>query len=88
MNREDVIRMAREAGLNDSPDDHNPYWTADGIEELERFAKLVADAEREACALLVEQIGIKGYGTKEYGTLAIAASIRIEGERLNKEKNT
>lgn len=32
-------------------------------------------AEREACALLVEQMGIEGYGT-----LAIAAAIRARGE--------
>jgi hypothetical protein len=50
MNREDIIRMAREAGLADSPEDYNPYWTADSIEDLERFAALVAAAEREVCA--------------------------------------
>ena len=46
MTKEDIIRMAREAGL------------ADGIEldreiaEFERFANLVAAAERESCASL------------------------------------
>jgi hypothetical protein len=42
MNREDIIRMAREAELN-----------AHGlvIDRLERFAALVAAAEREACAM-------------------------------------
>lgn len=41
---------------------------------LERFANLVAAAEREACALAVEQAGIAGYGT-----LAAAAIIRARG---------
>jgi hypothetical protein len=48
MNREDIIRMAREAGL------------MLGSEQLpwgvERFAHLVAAAEREACAALCDKI--------------------------------
>lgn len=46
MNREDIIRMAREAGLD--PDLWN-YTNA-----FETFAALVAAAEREACAKLAE----------------------------------
>jgi hypothetical protein len=41
---------------------------------LLKFAALVAAAEREACALAVEQAGIEGYGT-----LAAAAIIRTRG---------
>jgi hypothetical protein len=44
MNREDIIRLAREAGIADSCDLN---WQ-DKI--IERFATLVASAEREACA--------------------------------------
>ena len=40
MNREDVIRMAREAGFRVNT-------TESLLEELERFAALVASAERE-----------------------------------------
>jgi protein-disulfide isomerase-like protein with CxxC motif len=36
-----------------------------------RVVMKAVEAERESCALLVEQMGIEGYGT-----LAIAASIR------------
>jgi len=49
MNREELIRMAREAG----------FFTEAGhcvtvtLEMAERFAALVAAAEREACAQLV-----------------------------------
>ena len=42
MNREDIIRMAREAGW----DAHHAEFDT----RIERFAALVASAEREACA--------------------------------------
>jgi len=50
MNREDIIRMAREVGL--------PHWyETEGIVNealLIKFANLVASAEREACAKVCE----------------------------------
>jgi hypothetical protein len=51
MNREDIIRMAREAG------------EAEGMAEfvfhpvIERFAALVASAERRACAKQLDALG-------------------------------
>jgi hypothetical protein len=48
MNREDVIRMAREAGLTG-------LMEGGLIDYFERFAKLVAAAEREACAEICAQ---------------------------------
>lgn len=48
MNREDVIRMARDAGLTGLVE-------ADVIGNFERFAALVAAAEREACAKLCDE---------------------------------
>ncbi len=56
MNKEDIIRMAREAGCKPfrSPehwDDVQVFATPD---VLERFAALVAAAEREACAKFIE----------------------------------
>jgi hypothetical protein len=53
MNREDIIRMAREAGF---PFNKYGLLTADDEGEidadamLERFAALVAEQEREVCA--------------------------------------
>ena len=44
MNREDIIRMAQEAGV-----------TAERVRDLINFANLVASAEREACAKACEQ---------------------------------
>ena len=58
MTRDDIIRMAREAGMTDSPDDYNAYWTADSIDELERFANLIAAAEREECAKVCDDNAI------------------------------
>ena len=49
MNRDDVIRMAHEADCLD--DQH--YGTV-WANKLERFAALVAAAEREACARVVD----------------------------------
>ena len=49
MNREDIIRMAREA----MPEIAREITD----EELERFANLVAAAEREACAQVVDDFG-------------------------------
>ena len=56
MDREEIIRMAREAGLIRAGDG----WTEPhrwGLAELERFAALVAAAEREACASICFQEG-------------------------------
>ena len=47
MTKEDIIRMAREAGFRVNT-------TESLLEELERFAALVASAEREACAELTD----------------------------------
>ena len=50
MNKDDILRMARETGLLWGVDDeYSPNW-----KELERFAALVATAEREACAKVCE----------------------------------
>ena len=49
MNKDDIIRMAREAGFADSKSVvHAAY-------QLEAFAHLVAAAEREACAAICEE---------------------------------
>lgn len=49
MTRDQILAMAREAGF------HCYNGCADGIDaDLERFAALVADVEREACAEIAE----------------------------------
>ena len=47
MNREEIIRMARECGWSKE-------YLEIGDERLERFAVLVASAEREECAKIAE----------------------------------
>jgi len=55
MTREDIIRMAREAKLNIGPAGMGQtVWGGDA--ELERFAVLVAAAEREACAKVCDEV--------------------------------
>ena len=51
MNKNDIIRMAEESGLKFL---YEPNWMYE--EQLERFAKLVAAAEREACAKVLDQM--------------------------------
>lgn len=45
MNRDDIIKMAREAGIGVKDDSLVPVWHL-SIKHLERFAALVAAAER------------------------------------------
>ena len=52
MTKDEIIRMAREAGL---------FTHKEVQPELERFANLVAAAKREACAKVCEERGmVKG----------------------------
>jgi hypothetical protein len=61
MDCEDIIRMAREAGLD--PD----LWNY--TDAFERFAALVAAAEREACVQIIEEYRISN-GNSVAGELA------------------
>ena len=72
MNAEDILRMAREVGLCD--EDGRDSDSIVITDYLERFAKLVEAKEREACAVVVEQAGMEGYGT-----LAAALLVRERG---------
>lgn len=52
MNRDDIIRMAKEAGLT-----QKPFCRWGGyLDDLVRFAALVAAHEREACAKVCERL--------------------------------
>jgi hypothetical protein len=83
MNREAVIRMAREAGFEVYGTD---VWITDGwwTEELERFASLVAASERNKLAAWMIQFGFAtGHGdTMEQLVDALGSEIvdRIECE--------
>ncbi len=66
MTRNDVIRLAREAGLAIAYAERDE----DGWQELERFAALVAAEEREECAFLAALCDDEG----------LAQEIRARGE--------
>ena len=55
MNREDIIRMAREAECSET---FGADVFAFTVEELERFADLIAATEREACARVCDGLGV------------------------------
>lgn len=86
MNRDDIIRMARESGWTEYSLLH-----AVEVQRLETFAALVAEREREACAKVCEK-QIKSYMSKQYTTDPLggfrerfaaeqcAAAIRARGE--------
>ena len=69
MTRDDIIKMAREAG---AMFDHMTWVERDLAPVFERFAELVAAAEREACAKLCEEL-LPGNGSRT------AAAIRARG---------
>ena len=51
MNREDIIRIAREAGLHIATDVN--WMPIVGLKYAERFAALVASAERKECEKII-----------------------------------
>ena len=54
--RDDIIRMAREAGLGDTGVQCGFVFFQPGVEGLKRFAELVRADEREACAKVCEKL--------------------------------
>ena len=72
MNRENIVRMVREAKQ------YAEYVTPQGMEWFEnyneRFATLVASAEREACAQIADQMTQHSYLGK------VGQAIRARGQ--------
>jgi hypothetical protein len=75
MNREDVIRMAREASAD--KDDQNIFFDLT-VDELEAFAKLIAQHEREACAQFIETGYVRQFENPWRDDLS--AAIRARGQ--------
>jgi hypothetical protein len=82
MTRDDIIRMAREAWLSE----YGSLIMLAGedveinVEDLERFAALVAAAEREACAKVCEEYETENDITAMWLNI-VADAIRARGER-------
>jgi hypothetical protein len=88
MTQEDIIRMAREAGLAYGPDEKP-------LGSVTRFAALVAAAEREACAKLCLEEANEAYHQEAFylprgnqgllriaeGAKRCAEAIRARGEQ-------
>ena len=77
MDREQIIRMAREVADKDKVDPYLNKFVALTSEELERFVTLVAAHEREACAKVVEDY----CGAWDDEGYALASAIRARGEQ-------
>jgi hypothetical protein len=77
MNRDDIIRMAREAGMFESgplsQEGESRFYPHDFAE---RFAALIAAHEREACARVVENYT----GAWDDEGYALTQAIRARGE--------
>jgi hypothetical protein len=54
MTKDEIIELARQAGLHIATDVN--WMPIIGLEYLERFAKLVAEAERDACAKIADEL--------------------------------
>ena len=74
MTREEIIKMAKQAGVEDSNEYNHLVCTE---VELIAFAKLVAEHEREACAKVCEEYAI---GLERNYSEIIADKIRARGE--------
>ena len=61
MNRDDIVRMAREIAGVTYPDGTTGLKIGMSEEHLERFANLVAAAEREACAKVCDDLPVPPY---------------------------
>lgn len=97
MTQEEIIEMAKQAGyfLYDLTETHQKKTVetdeADEWAQLERFAKLIAEAERDECATLCADIGIEArklwkqrYEThddgRSNGAFECVEAIRARGE--------
>jgi hypothetical protein len=77
MTRDDIIRMARQADLHERVKDGAGYVVRiPNLENLERFAALVAAAEREKCI----EVLLGNFDIDDKNAFEIAAAIRARGE--------
>ena len=89
MNRDEIIRLAMKAGLLDKVDCSDDYFIPGDafVDEIEAFAELVAEAEREQCAKVCDDLERKKWETITTGgeltgvsARDCAAAIRARGE--------
>jgi hypothetical protein len=71
MTQDEIIEMARQAGM-----DYLKYISEDSMKQVEAFAKLVAQAEREACAKVCDEL-VNEENSSDYQNAANWCSVRI-----------
>jgi hypothetical protein len=73
MTQNKIIEMAKQVGIKRRTDEFYSEF-CDGIyaDDLERFAKLVAQHEREACAKVCEE--------HQFASIGLANAIRARGQ--------
>jgi len=71
MTKEEIIEMVRVAG-GYSPEKYPDEWRLD-VDDLSRFAKLVAEKEREECANICEYYEDYAKGDTNYHATLIRA---------------
>ena len=87
MTQEDIIRIAREAGwkdLRNYDSEMLEFLVMGSFKDLERFAQLVASAEREACAISCEVNAarwIDARGKQWHAAHECATAIRARGQQ-------
>ncbi len=82
MTKDDIIRMAREAGFSvgpsrDGPDD---VWGVGA--NLERFFHMAQAAEREACAKVCDDQGQGRFALEHYAALTYAGATHDCANRI------
>ena len=79
MDRDDIIKLAREAGIEFYPSPTNDVRFC-LLESLARFAALVADHEREACAKVCDVLAVHPEYASDITKVA-AQAIRARGNK-------
>jgi hypothetical protein len=79
MTQEDMIRMAREAGFAERDAMFRVAFVANK-NNLERFAALVAAAEREACAKVCDDFEVDAHDNNDLIYRECATAIRARGQ--------
>jgi len=82
MTRDETIKLAIKAGLLDKVDCSDDYFIpGDALfDEIEAFAELVAEAEREQCAKLCEEMARRHNDIRRAALEVAAEWIRARGE--------
>jgi hypothetical protein len=81
LSKDDIIRMAEEAGMERCKCEPRCHLHTGGMGSLTYFAKLVAAAEREACAKVCENIYEGDEGCGDWPTPEMCAeAIRARGQ--------